>query len=284
VAALSAAGSPTDVGRGVLAALRSGEAARLASFVESVCGGAGGGPDAVSARVGAALRALAAASDPTTPTATAALEALLSRPGLEAVLDPADAVGGAYLHGRVPAPVLAAWARAAAAWLGGEQVSNTTSTAAATPRAVWLAQCAAVVESGGAGADGAASPSFAPILAAGLGAAGAALLLPAATAVATALLTRAPGVPPDLAVRAVRALADGAGPDRGPGLLAASGAAAVRAAAAGALVDGRSSDGKAGKSDSDVLAAARAVMGEGGVAHRPDVARALAVLAAVERW
>ena len=58
----------------------------------------------------------------------------------------------------------------------------------------------------------------------------------------------------------------------------------MRAAAAGALVDGRSSDGKAGKSDSDVLAAARAVMGEGGVAHRPDVARALAVLAAVERW
>ena len=283
VACLASAGSPEDVARGVRAALRcASPARRLASFVDAVVcsSGGGGGPPGASARVGAALGALATAM-PASTTAAAALEALLSRPGLEAALDPADAVGGGLMQGgHAPLALLAAaWARAAAAWLGRQGASSSVDgdAMAATARAIWLAQCAAVVGGGHAG-NPPASSSFTPILAAGLGAAGAALPLPAATAVATALLTRATGVSPALAVQAVRALADGVGPERGPGLLAAAGAAAVRVAAAGALVEGRRSEGC-----ERVLDAGCAVMGEGIITQRPDVARALAVLAAIER-
>jgi hypothetical protein len=49
-------------------------------------------------------------------------------------------------------------------------------------------------------------------------------------------------------------------------------------AAAGALVEGRRSEGS-----ERVLDAGCAVMGEGIITQRPDVARALAVLAAIER-
>jgi len=287
VAGLASSGRPADVRTGVRAALRGGGAdpARAAAFVAAVCGGGGGGggtwtggggagPDALSARVGAAAGALADAArgDPSTP-AHSTLASLLSRPGLEGALDPADAVRG-LLDGRqqeAAAAITAAWAAAAAAWLtsAAGEADPQTALASATARADWLVQCAAVA--GGSGASAAAA--FTPVLAAGLGAAGAGLPLPAATALGASLLGRVPVTPAHLAVRAVRALAAGAAghagadPSAAASLLGGAGAAALRAAAAGVLVDGRAHD--------SLLEAARSVM-EGQAP--PGVARAVAVL------